>query len=274
MSNHTFAPALCLVLALATSPLVAGGRKANTTGKTSAIYVFDGMKSGDIDVKLIVRSDHQARVLIKNNTKQPLTVRMPAAFAGVPVLAQNLGGGRSRDRDSSSNNNNQFQGMGMGMGMGGMGMGMGMGGMGGGMGRGMGGGGFFNVAAEKLTQFRVPAVCLEHGKRDPKANIPYELKPIDSLTDKKEVHQLLQMLGSGQIDQRAAQAAAWHLQNGLSWQYLATKQIKHLNGTSEPYFHGNEVQRGAHAAAIAIAAAQQQPAETLPPGSTALSQRP
>ena len=61
-----------------------------------------------------------------------------------------------------------------GMGMGGGGMGMGGGGMGGG-----GGGGFFNIPAEKVGQFKVQTVCLEHGKKDPRPAIPYEIKPIE-----------------------------------------------------------------------------------------------
>ena len=61
---------------------------------------------------------------------------------------------------------------GMGGGMGGMMGGGGMGGMmgGGGMGgMGMGGmGGMMNIPAEKTTKFKVPLVCLEHGKLDPR----------------------------------------------------------------------------------------------------------
>ena len=52
--------------------------------------------------------------------------------------------------------------------------------MGGGMG-GMGGmgGGMFNVPPEQTGKIKVPTVCLEHGKAEPHAKIPYEIKPID-----------------------------------------------------------------------------------------------
>ena len=56
------------------------------------------------------------------------------------------------------------------------------------------------------------------------------------------------MLGSGQIDQRAAQAAAWHLSNDMSWQTLAAKHYKYANGTTKPYFSAQELQ-----AAVALA---------------------
>ena len=49
--------------------------------------------------------------------------------------------------------------------------------------------------------------------------------------------EMVKMLGRGEIDQKSAQAAAWNLENGLTWQQLAAKVgVKHLNGSVEPYF--------------------------------------
>ena len=94
-----------------------------------------------------------------------------------------------------------------------------------------------------MKKLKVTTVCLEHGKRDPRRRTPIEIRPLDSWTDKAEVIELCKMLGRGQIDQRSAQAAAWHLQNEMSWQELASKQIKHLNGRHEPYFAPIEISR-------------------------------
>ena len=55
--------------------------------------MFAAIESKDIDVKLIPKDDKESRVIIKNNTRKPLTVKLPDAFAGVPVLAQARGGG-------------------------------------------------------------------------------------------------------------------------------------------------------------------------------------
>ena len=129
--------------------------------------------------------------------------------------------------------------------MGGMMGGGGMGGMGGGM-------GMFNVPPEKVGQLKVATVCLEHGKREPRAAIPYEIKPLESFTDKPGVRELCAMLGSGQINQRAAQAAAWHLNNGMSWQELAAKRLRFANGTRQPYFSPAEIQAGMKIAAAAV----------------------
>ncbi len=211
-----------------------------------SVEMFAAIKSGEIEVKLIPKSDREANVQLTNKTKRPLTVRLPDAFAGVPVLAQAGGGGGGRRGGAGGGGaNNQNQGMGGGMGgMGGgmMGGGMGGGGMGmGGMGGG-GGGGFFNVPAEKLVQFKVDTVCLEHGKKDPRPAVPYEIRPIESFTKKPAVQELCKLLGLGGVNQRAAQAAAWHLTDNMSWDQLAAKELEHLSGPNEPYFTQEELQ--------------------------------
>jgi hypothetical protein len=249
---------------------------ASQSGKSEvplrSVELFAGIKSGDIEVKFIPKDDTEARVLITNKTKQPLHVSLPDAFAGVPVLAQ-LGGAGGRGGGA----NNMMGGMnqGMGGGMGGMGGGMGGGGMGG-MGGGMfsvpdendakptpiTGTGFINVPAEKTSQFKVAAVCLEHGKRNPSAKVPYEIVPIDRFTTKPGVAEMLTQFGNGKFDQRATQAAAWHLNNGMSWEQLAAKRIEHIGGGSSPYFSAEQISAGMEIAAAAKEAAQQRPVQT------------
>jgi hypothetical protein len=52
------------------------------------------------------------------------------------------------------------------------------------------------------------------------------------------------MLGRGEIEQSAAQAAVWHLANGLTWQQLTNKiGVKHINGTTEPFFSLQALQK-------------------------------
>jgi hypothetical protein len=80
-------------------------------------------------------------------------------------------------------------------------------------------------------------VCLDHGKRDPAPRVPYELVPLNHRTGDGQLVELVKMLGRGQVDQSAAQAAAWHLASGLSWQELASKaRVKHIGGAQEPLF--------------------------------------
>ena len=80
------------------------------------------------------------------------------------------------------------------------------------------------------------------------------------------------MLGTGQLDQRAAQAAAWHLNNGMSWEELAAKRVRFANGTSRPYFSPQELRAAVQITATAVNQAKQR--ETTSPGkSDSLSQQ-
>lgn len=246
------APAL-LLAAPKKAPIAKGSAKLHPNAET--VEMFAAMKSGDIDVQLIPKNAEEARVLVKNNTNKPLRIEMPAAFAGVPALAQfgggGMGGGGMGGGGMGGGGN---QGMGGGMGGGMMGGGMGGGGMGGGMG---GGGGFFNVAPEKVGQVKVGLLCLEHGKKDPRPGIPYEIKPITALTSNSAVHELLMQFANDKYNQRAAQAAAWHLNNNMSWQQLAAKKIPHLNRPSEPYFTRSELEAAMRIAEDAKSLAEQ-----------------
>jgi hypothetical protein len=199
--------------------------------KGEIVELFAAAAKGDIEVRLIPKDSTTGQVIITNKTKKPLTIQLPEAFAGVPVLAQGLGGGGFGGGGGLGGGGNQNQ-QNQGMGGGGM-MGGGM--MGGG--GGFGGGGMFNIGPEKVGKLRFKGVCLEHGKIDPNPRVPYTMIPLESFTSKGEVIEIVRMLSKGEIDQHTAQAAAWHFTNDMSWQELANKVgKKHLDGRTEPYF--------------------------------------
>jgi hypothetical protein len=152
-------------------------------------------------------------------------LRLPTAFASVPVLGQmggmgGMGGG-------------MMGGGGMGgggMGGGGQAGGGGMGGMGGGMmggggmgGGGMMGGGFMRVPPQRMKKFAVDTVCLEHGKPDPNPKMAYKIVPLEQFTDNPRIRVICEQLGYRRVPQNTAQAAAWHVMDDLSWQELAVK---------------------------------------------------
>jgi hypothetical protein len=212
------------------------------------------MESHDLEVAMFLSDSKKGTVTIKNKSDKPLTVKLPAVFAGVPVLAQRGGG-------MGGQNGGRGGGMGGGMGgmqgmMGGMGMmGGGMGGMGMG-GMGMGGmgmmGGMFNIAPDKMHKLKIISVCADHGLNEPNARIPYKIVPLDSVAKDPAVIQIITFLVAGRLDQPSAQAAVWHLQNGVSWDELVRKiGIKHINGTTEPYFTPDQVKRAIAAAQVA-----------------------
>jgi len=131
----------------------------------------------------------------------------------------------------------------------------GTGGGGGGVG---GGGGAFNVPAERLGEVRLATVCLEHGKSEPRAAIPYRIIPIEQFSRKPEVFELLKLFGQGRYSQAAVQAAAWHLSNDMSWETLARKRIRRANGASYPYFNPAAIRQAMQLSRMAVQRAQSQ----------------
>lgn len=275
------------------------------SASAAAVDVLAAETAGQVEVRFIANDSRSAQVIVANRDNRPLTLRLPAAFAGVPVAAQ----------------------MGMG-GMGGMGGQTGFGGAqtvgGGGMqgpvggpgqpggAFGAGGGAFcwvarevygvhdprwlafrewmtwqapawlqqvyatfgedaadwlrsrpaaraglrmlmdravataapsatqaqlrvmpavthtapFTVPAGKSMTLRVPLVCLEYGLKEPTPRMPYRLSPLAEFSQDPRLAVLLGGLASGHLSQPVAQAAAWHVSSGRSWEQLATEVVK------------------------------------------------
>lgn len=264
---------LCVAVALAIPAILwaaspAASSKNEAPAKT--VDLFAGMEAGDIDVVMIQKDATDGTVMIKNKTDKPLTIKMPEAFGGVPILAQRGrgGGGGVGGMGGMGGRGGGMQGMGGGMmgGMGGMG-GMGMGGM----------GGMMNIAPDKVQKIRVTTVCLDHGKDDPNPRVPYKPVPLDSLTKNAVVGEVIKLMLSGKLDQHSAQAATWHLQNGLSWEELTNKVgIKHIDGSKEPYFTAAHLERAFTAVRFATQAAEnaaKEKSESKSPGESLAGQQ-
>lgn len=238
--------------------------------------VIDAETESLVEVRYIPNDSRSAQIVVKNVSERPLTLRLPAAFVGVPVLAQmgmgmgGMGGGMNRGGGGGMGGGG-FGG-GQATGGGGMGMGgMGMGGMGGGMGGmpGMGmGGGAFSIPPERTRVAKVQTVCLEYGKDEPSPRMAYRLQRPDSFTSDPRVVLILESLGRGELPQKVAQAATWHVANGLSWQQLAAETIDHLVGADEPFFTHVEL-----AAAAQVVARVEQLVGTSSPTYTSPGER-
>ena len=82
------------------------------------------------------------------------------------------------------------------------------------------------------------------------------------------------MLGRGEIPQNTAQAATWHLANGLTWEELAAKdRAVHLDGSRDKWFSRPELilaVRATRVANLRAEEAEQKAAASTPsPGETA-----
>jgi hypothetical protein len=219
--------------------------EATATLPGSGVEFFEAVAAGKINAKFIALNDHEAKVIVTNNTKQPLNLKLPDAFAGVPVAAQFGGGGGARGGGGGARGGGGGGRSGGGGGGQQQSVGGGGGGGIGGGGGGGGGGGFFSVPPERTEKFQVAVVCLDHGLRDPSSSTAYKMVPADEVIDRPAVVELLKAFGRGELKHGAVQAAAWHLNNDLSWQQLAAK----LQGTKRsfnrpPYFSRDEIRTG------------------------------
>ena len=184
------------------------------------VEMFAGIKSGEIEVSFIPKDATVATILFKNKTAKPLTIKLPEAFVGVPVLAQAAPAMAPKRPAAMPASPKQNMGSGFGSPMGGLmpqpagmrvgnGLGRMMGpGMFGGLG-GMGpfgGGMMMNVGPDKIIKVKVPLVCLEHGKKDPTSRVKYEIRPIESFTKSPGVIEICKMVGRGEVPQNTAQA--------------------------------------------------------------------
>ncbi len=237
----------------------------------AAVEWFAAEEAGQIEVKFIPKNATEATVLVKNLTKGPVTIKLPEAFAAVPINAQGMmggmggggmGGGGMGGGGMGGGGGGGGQGMGGGMGGGGMGGGgMGGGGMGGG-----GMGGMMRVAPEKQLKVKVATVCLEHGKPDPNPKMVYKMIPAEQFTQDARVLSVCKMLGYGMVTQNTAQAAAWHFTDSLSWEELAAKNRVESKYTGNvPFFTPFEIRQASLVVAEATRLADNGGAKTQKP---------
>ena len=73
-----------------------GRNRMSRRQRSEPVDLFDGMKNGKIDAKVVPLNDHQARIFITNKTRQPLSIKLPEAFAAVPLAQFGGGGGGGR----------------------------------------------------------------------------------------------------------------------------------------------------------------------------------
>jgi hypothetical protein len=329
---------LC-VATIVSSPRVWSQQQTASAG-ADARDVLAAEAEGLAEVKFVANDSRSAQVVVTNRGDRPLTLRLPAAFAGVPLLAQMaMGGGQGA---GAGFNAGGIGGTPQNVGGGGMqNAGMGIGGAAGGnpfcwvarevygvhdprwlafrqwmiweapswlqdlyLARGEdfaawlserptakvavrvamdrvsatdagsdAGGHFrvastapdaftksFTVAAGATVAVKVPTVCLEYGKREPTARMPYRLTAFEKVSQDPKVALILGGLASGHLSQKVAQAAAWHLASGRTWEQLAAEVIDRAGGDPDlPVFSAAELAAARQAVDVATRLAAESP---------------
>lgn len=253
---------LAVTMCLATLAASADERRARpffpADPEARQVPLFDGMSEGVFEVQVVARDEFGGNVLIQNVTDQPLTVQLPDAIVGVQVSPQGFGGGGQfgggggQFGGGQGGQGGQNQGFG-----GGFGGGQGGGGQGGFGGGGGGQGGFFSIPPEETLRVPYTSVCLDHDKNDPHPRSNYTIIPVEQYTQDKQLQEMIRLVGTGQLDPAAAQAAAWHLDDGMSWGELAAKTYPLFGGTEAPFFTHAQLLGAQQVVAAAVARAEE-----------------
>jgi len=208
------------------------------------VPLFDGIDAGQLDVKLVHKDESSGNLFIDNKTGKAINVELPDAFIGVHVLNQDFfGTGNNGIFDLGANQS------GGGQSQGGQVTGGGTSGsllpgnsFPGNAQPGNGPGPIFSIPPEKIVRAPVRSVCLEHGRPEPNARMEYRVFPVERFSRDPVLHELLAAVAKGRTRQKAAQAAAWHLADGMSWKELARLKFRRLGGLPDaPHFSAREL---------------------------------
>lgn len=222
------------------------------------VGLFDGMDGGLLEARMVPKNSLGGTVVIKNVSDKPLTVEMPEAMVGVQVLKQ-FGPGAGGGIGGGGIGGGGGLGGGAGGGAQSVGGGIGGGGLGGGgLGGGGLGGGMFSIPPEKTAKIPYQSICLEHGKKEPSSRLSYHIIRPEQYTDNTGLIELVKIVGKNQVNLKAAQAAAWNIANGMTWQQLAAKsQVQGFSGPATPWFTQAELLGGQNLQALALGKARE-----------------
>ena len=214
---------LAFLLVLAGSPITA-------EDAVQEQLVFDAIRAGDVEVRVVPRDAHQVTVLLHNTTSRPVRIRLPGVLAAVPV-------GPEPGSTSSRRPQQQTQALGIGHSIPSLAR------------KTSNGtrsvpevhrGGVFSVLPGKVVRKTFKSVCLQYGIPEPGPRNKYKLAPIDEVVSNDQVSRLLGYLTPA--NQRVVQLAAWHLNNKMSWEQLGRVRIPPGNGRSNQPFQRHELE--------------------------------
>ena len=229
---------LCLARALAASGILSCSfLGAASAGEPSdpvpaadtpieTVRVLDAEKSGLLAVEVRGAGQDSVRVQLKNRSGKQLRVVLPPGLVASNAVAQPGGGGGGGPGGGGGG----FQNMGLGA----------VGNQAGGFGQFAGraaNSGFQSVAPDaaegdkaavivpvgQTVDFPIPAVCLNFGAPTPTAKNRFRLVDVDDYSTDARVRKSLRALATYGTSLGTAQAAMWHVCNGLSFDELLAK---------------------------------------------------
>lgn len=231
----------CLALVIATQLAGAGKSPMKVLKYDPAaekVELFTALESGAVAVRVVAHDVKGGNLFIENQSGKPLTVDLPDAITAVHILKQVGQNNGIFGQQGFGQNGNQFGQQG-----GQQGGGQSIGGQFGqqqgntpgignanGNGQNQFGNGFFSIPPERVVQIPYQSVCLNYGKPDPSPRMTYRPMRVEEYTQDKVLQEVLFGFGKGRMDQTAAQAAAWHVTDKMSWKQLASLKEYTLPG--------------------------------------------
>jgi hypothetical protein len=227
----------CLLLICLASPANAQRRQHFITQpkldpKAPKVGLFDGVLAKQFGIAIIPTNEKIGSVLIENKTDNVLTVQLPDSIVGRQVP------------NRVNPNAQQAQPIGGGF-------------LGGPLRNGM-----FSIPPKRIAQVQYRSVCLAHGLPEPRPNMPYQIMSVNKFTKNKTLQTLIHLIGTERIDQKVAQAAAWHVASRMTWVKLA-RETTPVGGFPVPYFNRAQLTAAHQLVAIAEKRAKQ-PAKPTP----------
>lgn len=212
-----------------------------------AVELFEALNQGLIDVSVIPKSAHDANLFVTNKVDRPISVKLPPAIVAVHTLKQGFGQpnplfGNGPFNASGQQANANGIGQGQGQPIGGGLKGTQTGNFANGNFGNAPAGNFFSIPVEKTIQLPLQTVCLAHGKPDPRPQMKYRLVKLEEFTQNAVLQETLKRFAAGEAERPAAQAAAWHLIDSMSWKELEAKKLDRAGGyPGRPYFDQHQL---------------------------------
>ena len=100
------------------------------------------------------------------------------------------------------------------------------------------------------------------------SRMAYKLVALDTFSTDPKLQALLANFGRGGMPQKVAQAATWHVANGLTWDQLAAKKIDRLGRPDDAWFTQAELLLAHRSVAMAVEQAAKDPAATAVPSAS------
>lgn len=212
-------------------------RKPTLDPALPVVELFAAIDAGTIEATVVAKNSHESNLFVTNKGPKGVSVQIPETVGAVHVLKQIVPGGNVGQPFGQGNAN---AGNGQGQPVGGGPAGAQKNGLN--AVNNLPGGTIFSIPSEKSIQVPLKTLCLAYGQPDPQPRMTYKLVPIAEVAPDAGVRNVIGQFVAGDLSEKSAQAATWHLANGISWKALSAERVGRVGGVAgQPMFSSKEL---------------------------------